>query len=206
MVWHGGCESQPTRAGVAASPALKHTGDDRYGPRTDCRRHRLAAQAVQRKGLEPPLPGHPHERSAQTDDARPRGGEEPPRIEVQRWERVLRKGPEETRQLTLHTSCSTAIGALHAPRIRLPAPALRDAYTVGEFPRAEPAVRILVIEDEKKVARALREGLEAEHYEVHTAADGEEGFSLASRDSFDLVLLDLMLPRRDGIEVLTALR
>ena len=67
-------------------------------------------------------------------------------------------------------------------------------------------MRILVIEDEKKVARALREGLEAEHYEVHTAADGEEGFSLASRDSFDLVLLDLMLPRRDGIEVLTALR
>jgi len=37
---------------------------------------------------------------------------------------------------------------------------------------------------------------------VRTAADGEEGFSLASRDSFDLVLLDLMLPRRDGIEVL----
>jgi two-component system copper resistance phosphate regulon response regulator CusR len=67
-------------------------------------------------------------------------------------------------------------------------------------------VRILVIEDEKKVARALREGLEAEHYEVRTAADGEEGFSLASRDSFDLVLLDLMLPRRDGIEVLTELR
>src|SRR6267154_3545286 len=86
------------------------------------------------------------------------------------------------------------------------APALRDAYTVGKFPQAEPAVRILVIEDEKKVARALREGLEAEHYEVRTAADGEEGFSLASRDSFDLVLLDLMLPQRDGIEVLTALR
>jgi DNA-binding response OmpR family regulator len=46
-------------------------------------------------------------------------------------------------------------------------------------------VRILVIEDEKKVAKALREGLEAEHYEVRVAADGEEGFSLASRDSFD---------------------
>ena len=67
-------------------------------------------------------------------------------------------------------------------------------------------MRILVIEDEKKVAKALREGLEAEHYEVRMAADGEEGFSLASQDSFDLVLLDLMLPRRDGIDVLTALR
>src|SRR6266446_1728172 len=219
MVWHGGCDGQLIRAGERRHLRLKHTGDDRYGPHADCRRHRLVAQAAQRKGFEPPLSGHPHERSAQTDDARPRGGEEPPRIEVQRRQRVLRKGPEETRQLTLHTSCSTAIGALHAPRIRLRPPtrpdvgldhhsasALRDAYTVGEFPRAEPAVRILVIEDEKKVARALREGLEAEHYEVHTAADGEEGFSLASRDSFDLVLLDLMLPRRDGIEVLTALR
>src|SRR6266581_3845779 len=82
----------------------------------------------------------------------------------------------------------------------------RRLYLSAKFPRAEPAVRILVIEDEKKVATALREGLEAEHYEVRTAADGEEGFSLASRDSFDLVLLDLMLPRRDGIEVLTALR
>jgi len=67
-------------------------------------------------------------------------------------------------------------------------------------------VRILVVEDENKVAKALREGLEAERYEVRTAADGEEGYLLASRDSFDLVLLDLMLPRRDGIDVLTALR
>jgi DNA-binding response OmpR family regulator len=67
-------------------------------------------------------------------------------------------------------------------------------------------VRILVIEDEKKVASALREGLEVEGYEVSAAADGEEGFQLASRSPFDLVLLDLALPRRDGIDVLTALR
>jgi DNA-binding response OmpR family regulator len=67
-------------------------------------------------------------------------------------------------------------------------------------------VRILVIEDEKKVARALQAGLEAERYEVRMAADGEEGLLLASQDSFDLVLLDLMLPRRNGIDVLTTLR
>jgi len=67
-------------------------------------------------------------------------------------------------------------------------------------------VRILVIEDEKKVATALSEGLQAEGYEVSTAADGEEGFQLASRKPFDLVILDLALPRRDGIDVLTALR
>jgi len=67
-------------------------------------------------------------------------------------------------------------------------------------------VRILVIEDERKVARALREGLEAERYEVAVAATGEEGFFLASQGAFDLVLLDLMLPKRDGIDVLATLR
>jgi DNA-binding response OmpR family regulator len=67
-------------------------------------------------------------------------------------------------------------------------------------------VRILVIEDEKKLAKALGDGLEAEGYEVRVAGDGEEGFRLASRDAFDLVLLDLMLPQRDGLDVLTALR
>jgi len=67
-------------------------------------------------------------------------------------------------------------------------------------------VRILVIEDESKVAKALREGLEAERYEVSLAATGEEGFFLASQGSFDLVLLDLMLPRRGGIDVLDTLR
>ena len=67
-------------------------------------------------------------------------------------------------------------------------------------------MRILIIEDEKKVAKALREGLEAEHYEVSIAATGEEGFFLASQGSFDLVLLDLMLPRCNGIDVLATLR
>ena len=80
-------------------------------------------------------------------------------------------------------------------------------YTVAEEQiDAERAVRILIIEDEKKVAMALREGLEAEHYEVSIAATGEEGFFLASEGSYDLLLLDLMLPRRDGIDVLATLR
>jgi len=62
------------------------------------------------------------------------------------------------------------------------------------------------VEDERKVARAVREGLEAEHYHVEVAATGEEGFFLANHDTFDLVVLDLMLPRRDGLEVLATLR
>ena len=67
-------------------------------------------------------------------------------------------------------------------------------------------MRILVVEDEKKLAKALSEGLEAEGYVVTTAANGEEGLQLASRNPFDLVVLDLALPRRDGIDVLAALR
>jgi len=67
-------------------------------------------------------------------------------------------------------------------------------------------VRILVVEDEKKVAKALEEGLEAEHYEVAVAHTGEDGFYLISTQAFDLVLLDLMLPGRSGLEILRAMR
>jgi DNA-binding response OmpR family regulator len=67
-------------------------------------------------------------------------------------------------------------------------------------------MRLLVVEDEKKVARALRQGLEAEHYDVRVASSGEEGFFLVNHEAFDCVVLDLMLPQRDGLEVLTTLR
>jgi two-component system, OmpR family, copper resistance phosphate regulon response regulator CusR len=67
-------------------------------------------------------------------------------------------------------------------------------------------VRILLVEDEVKVARALKEGLEAENYTVTVAANGEEGFFLTTTQPFDLLLLDLMLPGRGGLEILAALR
>src|SRR5262249_508835 len=68
------------------------------------------------------------------------------------------------------------------------------------------AMRVLVVEDEKRVAKALRDALEAEHYDVRVASSGEEGFFLVNHETFDCVVLDLMLPRRDGLEVLTTLR
>lgn len=67
-------------------------------------------------------------------------------------------------------------------------------------------MEILVVEDEAKVAQALSEGLEREHYTVTVAATGEEGFFLLSSRQFDLVILDVMLPGRDGVEVLRTLR
>lgn len=72
--------------------------------------------------------------------------------------------------------------------------------------RNENLVRILVVEDEMKVARALQEGLEAQDYEVTAAHTGEEGFFLVNAEQFDLVVLDVMLPGRDGLEVLATLR
>jgi DNA-binding response OmpR family regulator len=67
-------------------------------------------------------------------------------------------------------------------------------------------MRVLVVEDEAKVARALKEGLEGESYEVVVSRTGEDGFFRASSEAFDLVILDLMLPGRGGLEVLEAVR
>lgn len=67
-------------------------------------------------------------------------------------------------------------------------------------------MRILVVEDEPKVASAIREGLEAEHYVVAVAHTGEEGFFRLNAEPFDLMVLDLLLPGRDGLDVLRTLR
>jgi two-component system copper resistance phosphate regulon response regulator CusR len=67
-------------------------------------------------------------------------------------------------------------------------------------------VQILIVEDETKVAEALREGLEREGYDVSVALTGEEGYYLLGARNFDLVVLDLMLPGRSGLEILGTLR
>jgi DNA-binding response OmpR family regulator len=67
-------------------------------------------------------------------------------------------------------------------------------------------VRILVVEDERKIADVLACSLEGEHYEVVVASTGEEGFYRANAELFDLVILDLMLPGRSGLEILQTLR
>ena len=67
-------------------------------------------------------------------------------------------------------------------------------------------MNILIIEDNKKVAQALKKGLEAEHYDVEVVYTGEESFFLINTQKFDLIILDLMLPGRDGLEILSALR
>lgn len=67
-------------------------------------------------------------------------------------------------------------------------------------------MKILIVEDEPPISDFLARGLEADGYAVSVAADGPQGERLALEDGFDLVILDRMLPGRDGLEVLTAIR
>lgn len=63
-----------------------------------------------------------------------------------------------------------------------------------------------MVEDERKVAEAIREGLTRESHSVVIAHTGEDGFYLLNNDVFDLVVLDIMLPGRDGVEILRSIR
>ena len=67
-------------------------------------------------------------------------------------------------------------------------------------------MRILVVEDEVKVANALKEGFEDERYEAVVAQTGEDAFFRINTEQFDVILLDVMLPGRDGLQILTSLR
>lgn len=67
-------------------------------------------------------------------------------------------------------------------------------------------MRILIVEDENKLAVALKESLEYEDFTVDIAHTGEEGFFRVNERHYDLVILDIMLPGRDGIDVLRTLR
>ncbi|MBX9244728.1 response regulator transcription factor [Actinotalea ferrariae] len=67
-------------------------------------------------------------------------------------------------------------------------------------------MRVLVVDDERGLTRAVRRGLEAEGFAVDVAHDGETGLELATGTDYDAIVLDIMLPRRNGYDVVTALR
>lgn len=67
-------------------------------------------------------------------------------------------------------------------------------------------MRILIIEDEHKIANAIKKGLEQEAFAADVAYDGEDGFDLAAAEDYDAVILDLMLPGMDGVELCRKLR
>jgi DNA-binding response OmpR family regulator len=96
------------------------------------------------------------------------------------------------------------MGISHEPARKNPDNRGTVAMTPG--PSAPSSFRILVVEDEPKVAKAIQEGLELSSYSVTVAHTGEDGFFLTSSEHFDLVILDVMLPGRNGVEVLSAIR
>ena len=67
-------------------------------------------------------------------------------------------------------------------------------------------MRILVVEDEKRIADFIARGLKEEHYAVDIAYDGEEGLYLAEINTYDLMIFDIMLPKHDGVEMCRQLR
>jgi heavy metal response regulator len=67
-------------------------------------------------------------------------------------------------------------------------------------------MRILVVEDEPKVASFIRRALEAEQHAVDVAEDGERGLARALNEPYDLLILDIMLPKRDGVAIVRDLR
>jgi len=74
------------------------------------------------------------------------------------------------------------------------------------FPHCNPTMQILIVEDESKLAYALQQGLEEEDYSAAVALSGEEALRWLERGTPDLVLLDVMLPKRNGLSVLRELR
>ncbi len=70
----------------------------------------------------------------------------------------------------------------------------------------ETVVRLLVVEDEAKVASFIKRGFEEESYAVDVAADGEEAVSMVDVYDYDMILLDIMLPKLDGLSVLSHIR
>ncbi len=72
--------------------------------------------------------------------------------------------------------------------------------------RDRHTVKILIVEDEKKVATFIKKGLESEGFVIITAFDGKQGLEKACNESYDIIILDLMLPNMDGLTLLQHIR
>jgi len=82
---------------------------------------------------------------------------------------------------------------------------LRPSVIIFEY-EVERIMKILVVDDEKLLVKGIRFNLESEGYQVTGAYDGEEAVSLAQNEKFDLIIMDLMLPKLDGLHACRAIR
>ena len=83
---------------------------------------------------------------------------------------------------------------------------VRERVVSGEDADVREAMKILVVEDDPKILSFVRKGLKEQGFAVEAAADGDEGLGLATATAFDVIVLDIMLPGRDGLSILRALR
>lgn len=67
-------------------------------------------------------------------------------------------------------------------------------------------MKILIVEDDLGMVRFMKRGLEAEQYEVHSASDGEKGVDLVKNGGYGIIILDVYLPKKNGLEICRALR
>jgi two-component system copper resistance phosphate regulon response regulator CusR len=67
-------------------------------------------------------------------------------------------------------------------------------------------VRILLVEDDKRIVQFMKRGLEAEEYQVDVAQDGQEGINLFRKTMYDLIILDIYLPKKNGLDVCRIIR
>lgn len=110
--------------------------------------------------------------------------------------------PGRCRDLTAPSDCATKMAGFAITAICFLNLYLSHAFCTILY----PVMRILVIEDETKVASFISRGLEEEGYTVEAAFDGKEGLDLLKTREYDLVLLDLMIPEIDGLQVLKSAR
>lgn len=82
----------------------------------------------------------------------------------------------------------------------------RTDESVAATPTADKNIQILVVEDERHLADSVARRLQEEGYVVDICHDGEEGFQLANTKKYHLVVLDLLLPRKDGLQIIRDLR
>src|SRR3546814_461836 len=94
-------------------------------------------------------------------------------------------------------------GSLHKPEDTLPTHNLAGAGMRGS---TEPGGLVLIVEDNRNISEMVGEYLEGRGFEVDYASDGLDGYRLAAENTYDVIVLDLMLPRLDGIEVCKRLR
>jgi DNA-binding response OmpR family regulator len=92
-------------------------------------------------------------------------------------------------------------GVQHGFRSRRPDWRNRRYWSFGGI-----AVKVLLVEDDRKIATAVKRGLEAEGFSVEVAFDGHDGLWLASEGAYDLIVLDILLPRRNGYRICADLR